>query len=67
MWFRRKNYLGETRKKEILRRLEALEVHVQDLEERYRDDMTMHLREFHVGQEGFISQPEGESNDDEKV
>ena len=49
----RKNWLGETRKKELFRRLEALETHVQDLEERYSQDKFTHLTEFHHGESGY--------------
>jgi hypothetical protein len=34
-WFNPRNWLGETWKRESGRRIEALEVHIQDLEERY--------------------------------
>jgi hypothetical protein len=56
--FRRKNYLGETRKIEILRRLEAVEGHIQDLEERFQEDKRTHLQEFHHGEAGYVKVPE---------
>jgi len=56
--FKKRNYLGETKYDEVLRRLEALEGHIQDLEERYGEDKTTHLREFHHGQEGYVKEPD---------
>jgi hypothetical protein len=56
--FRRKNYLGETRKKELMRRLEAAEGHIRDLEERFQEDKRTHLTEFHPGQDGNVKKAE---------
>lgn len=55
---RKRNYLGETRKEEIGRRLTALEQHIFQLEGRLTRITYDHLREFHKGQEGYEKPPE---------
>jgi hypothetical protein len=50
-WVNPRNWLGETWKRESGRRIEALEVHIQDLEERYaalENRLNVALEEEHV-------------------
>jgi hypothetical protein len=58
-WVRR-NWLWETHREEMRRRMEAIERHITDLESRRRVDNHTHLREFHPGQngKGAVKEPE---------
>lgn len=53
-----KSWLGESRKKELERRVQALETHINDLEGRLTRIMHFHVKELHKGQDGMTFPPE---------